>query len=295
MIGTKRLGIVILATLLVVGVLVAVSPGVIQADDPTPTDLPTLTASPTPTATLTILPTATVTILPTATLTIPPTPTLSPTATQTTLSALIDCSPRRFDFIATAGTNPESEVLYIWNAGAGTMNWSANIYSSWLNLIPPYGQLISTGQPVSAILSVDIYGLDPGNYSERIPISSSQASNSPQWVWVYLKVIPKGGSVAPNVSATATATEPVTTTPTSTPTATPPPGEGGGVPPWVWPVVGVLAVICAALAGFALVTTGVLGKLGKIGKGGAAGAGGEDVYEGGGDSGGDTGDYNDEV
>jgi len=293
MIGTKRLGIVILATLLVVGVLVAVSPGVIQADDPTPSATETIL----PTATVTILPTATATILPTATLTILPTATVTilPTATQTTVLPIIAYTPGSLNFIATeGGTAPAYKTLSIWNAGAGTMHWTATSAAGWLSLVPNAGTLTSTSQIAGVNVYVDITSLTPGIYSGLIGIFSSDASNSPQMFEATLTVRSVAGSVTPNVSATATATLP-TATLTATPTATPPPGEGGGVPPWVWPVVGVLAVICATLAGFALVTTGVLGKLSKIGKGGAAGAGGEDVYEGGGDSGGETGDYNDEV
>lgn len=280
MIGTKRLGIVILATLLIVGVLVAVSPGVIQADD---TTTPTETAvPPTPTATATTLPTATATILPTATVTIIP--------------AEIWCVPDSLTFTATEGaTDLSYKILSIGNAGGGMMQWTATSPMGWLSLIPPLGTLTSPSQIASVQVHVDITGMTPGVYEGAIYVYSPDAQIHGQYIEVLLTVRSKGGTVAPTVIATATATEPPTATLTSTPTATPPPGEGGGVPPWVWPVVGVLAAICAALAGFALVSTGVLGKLGKIGKGGAAGAGGEDVYEGGGDSGGDTGDYNDEV
>lgn len=272
--GTKRLGIIILATLLVVGVLVAVSPWVTQAQA-------------VPTATVTAVPTATV--VPTATAV--PTATVLPTAT--TIPAEIGWAPGSLTFVATeGGSNPSFKTLSIWNSGAGMMHWTTTTTAYWLTLIPDIGTITTpTNQIASVQVHVDITSLTPGIYQGVIGVFSSDAENSPQMVEVILTVKSKGVTVVPKATATATA-EPSTPTPTSTPPPTPPAGAGGASP-WVWPVVGVLIAVCATLAGFALVTTGVLGKLVK---GKPKGDVGEDFHEGGGgDSGGGGGDYGDEV
>jgi hypothetical protein len=172
------------------------------------------------------------------------------------------------------------------------MHWTTTTTAYWLTLIPDIGTITTpTNQIASVQVHVDITSLTPGIYQGVIGVFSSNAENSPQMVEVILTVKSKGGPVVPNVTETATPTPTSTSTPT--PTATPPPGEGGGASPWVWPVVGVLIAVCAALAGFALVTTGVLGKMFK---GKPKGDLGEDFHEGGGgDSGGGGGDYGDEV
>jgi len=273
MIGTKRLGIVILATLLVVGAIL-LSPLVTQA-----------AAAQTPTCTGTC-PTATPTAHPTAT------PTTRPTATATTIPAEIGCAPGSLTFVATeGGTNPSFKTLSIWNAGGGMMHWTTTTTAYWLTLIPDIGTItIPTNQIASVQVHVDITSLTPGIYQGVIGVFSSDAENSPQMVEVILTV-KSSGAVAPNVTASASPSP--TPTPTSTPPPTPPPGAAGGAPTWVWPVVGVLIAVCAALAGFALVTTGVLGKMFK---GKPKGDVGEDIYEGGADdSGGGGGDYGDEV
>lgn len=284
MIGTKKLGIVILAMLLVVGIII-LSPVVAQAqtDTPTPTESPTPTASPSATPTAS----ATPTVSPTPTATISPTPTLSPTATAT---PMLDCYPRSLSFTATeGGANPAFQELSIWNAGTGVMYWEVTSSDGWIDMLPRSGTLASSDPPDAVNVYVDIANKPHDIYEGWIFVLSDSAQDLQQ-VRVVLTVRSVSGSATPNVSATATETQP-TPTATTTPTPTPTPGAGG-VPPWVWPVVGVLAVICAALAGFALVSTGVLGKMFK---GKPKGDAGEDIYEGGADdSGGGGGDYGDD-
>ena len=283
--GMRRLTVVILATPLVIGFFIAMSAGLTQA------------ASPTPTVTV-VVPTATATaVLPTATAT------TAPTANATTIPAEMWYVPDSITFTATeGGTNPSYKILSVGNAGGGLMHWTATSPMGWLNLIPPLGTLTSPSQIASIQAHVDITGLTPGVYPGVIYLYSSDAVNSPQIVDVILTVRSRSGTVAPNATATATATATSTSTPTDTSHigedggATSHPGEGGALPPWVWPVVGVLVAICAVLAGISLATSGLLGKMFKKGGEEVEGLPSEDAYEGEyGKPGGDAGEDSDEL
>jgi hypothetical protein len=66
------------------------------------------------------------------------------------------------------------------------------------------------------------------------------------------------------VTPTATPTGNATSNATATPTATPTPGEGGGTPGWLWPLVGILIAATLVFVGLALYKAGYLAKLGEM-------------------------------
>ena len=63
-------------------------------------------------------------------------------------------------------------------------------------------------------------------------------------------------------SLVATPTPTTTSNATATPTASPTPGEDGGSPGWLWPLIGVLIVLTLVFAGLALYKAGYLARLG---------------------------------
>ena len=116
-------------------------------------------------------------------------------------AALIQLSPTSLSFLATqGGAAPAAQTVSITNAGSS--------YLSNLNCTFPDGQpgwLTATlnGRTAPTTVTVqpvltDPYGAPygPGTYTTRIAISSSGASNSPQYVNVTLTIAPSTGLTA---------------------------------------------------------------------------------------------------
>ena len=237
----KTISVAVLALL---ALSLAALSGVTPAEAQTPTPTSTATAvvpTPTPTATL-VSPTAT----PTATAVVPtPTPTLTPTATATVATdPHISFNPALLSFTATVGSadSPEKALL-IRNAGSGNLKWTVSATFPWIGLYPATGTC-SAGEVKTVAVWVDPDGLSVGTHSGQIMISSVDADNSPQWVYLSLTVSEEEvvATAMPTVTPTASPEPQPTFTSTPTPTPTPEVG-GGGLPVWVWPVVGVLAVL----------------------------------------------------
>jgi hypothetical protein len=90
-------------------------------------------------------------------------------------------------FTATeAGANPNSQTLQVRNSGGGTLNYSMSYDAAWLNVSPTSGS--STNNVNEHTVSVNIISLREGDYSGKIKIASSNATNSPQTVSVILRI-----------------------------------------------------------------------------------------------------------
>jgi len=107
-------------------------------------------------------------------------------AVQGTVSPqpLIGRNPSSLSFAAEeGGANPPAQLVAIFNAGSGTLNWSISSGAAWLDVTPTIG---SGSADVS--VSVDITGLTAGSYSANLTISATGAGNSPLQLPVSLTV-----------------------------------------------------------------------------------------------------------
>ncbi|MBN1816139.1 MAG: right-handed parallel beta-helix repeat-containing protein [Sedimentisphaerales bacterium] len=82
--------------------------------------------------------------------------------------------------------NPADQQLQIRNSGGGPLEWQITKNCSWLTLSKDTG--ISTEQIETVNLSVDISGLDPGNYDCPLTITSTGATDSPKIIEIHLVV-----------------------------------------------------------------------------------------------------------
>ncbi|MEI6309542.1 MAG: hypothetical protein WCP58_07880, partial [bacterium] len=82
--------------------------------------------------------------------------------------------------------NPIPRNLDVWNAGGGSLNWTASEGAGWLSLFPTSGS--STGEHNPIALSVDASALPAGTYTATITLVAVGADNSPQSVGVTLVV-----------------------------------------------------------------------------------------------------------
>jgi hypothetical protein len=94
-------------------------------------------------------------------------------------------SPSHLSFSAVqGGADPASQILEIWNSGAGTLNWGVSDNANWLSLSPANGS--STGDHDEVTASVNIAGLSAGGYSATITIAAAGATNTPRTLTVSL-------------------------------------------------------------------------------------------------------------
>jgi hypothetical protein len=270
-IGKTVFAAVIAAAVLTLAAMAGVMPA-----EAAPTATPTATVPP-PTPTATPVP---ATATPTATA-VAPTPT--PTATAAA-SPHIYYDPALMSFTATAGSAAQPEkVLLIRNAGSGNLRWTVSATFPWIGLFPDTGTC-SAGEVDTVAVWVDPEGLSVGTHTGQIMISSVDADNSPQWVYLSLTVSEQAVSPTATPRATPSATPSATMSASPTPSPTPSPAEGGGgLPTWVWPVVGVLAVLVLALGVLLLHPARLWGRLrGLFPHGGEEAAEGlttEETYE----------------
>jgi hypothetical protein len=98
---------------------------------------------------------------------------------------IIDINPDtlRFKALAELG-NPDPMAFRIDNAGSGELSWTAEENADWLSINPLTG---STADLLE--VSVDIYGLQYGQYTEPIMVNSPEAVNSPETSWVSLELV----------------------------------------------------------------------------------------------------------
>jgi hypothetical protein len=100
---------------------------------------------------------------------------------------IIGVNPTEFELSCpVSGPNPEPQILSIWNADIGILNWQINKDCSWLQVNPIAGS--STGEVDEVTLSVDANGLNSGEYSCVLTVASPDALNTPQYVTVNLHV-----------------------------------------------------------------------------------------------------------
>jgi subtilisin family serine protease len=86
------------------------------------------------------------------------------------------------------GGEPRQRSLSILNLGVGTVNWEITCDCDWLHIDPNSGST-EGGEVDEVTLSVDISGLDWGDYDCELTISDPNAGNSPQMFQVNLHVI----------------------------------------------------------------------------------------------------------
>ena len=131
----------------------------------------------------------------------------------TTGAPMIGWSPTTLSFNATGGgSNPTPLTLSIWNAGGGTLNWTASKTQSWLTLSLTSGSSTGSGNPNQTTVSANISGLSTGTYNDTITISAPGASNTPQTVTVTLTLVcatpGTPSSPSPSSGATGVSTSP---------------------------------------------------------------------------------------
>jgi hypothetical protein len=135
------------------------------------------------------------------------------TATFEELPPEISLSTTQLNFGAvTSGEKTSQQQCVISNTGGGTLSWSISDNKSWLSCSPTSG----TGDSSIAV-SVDTTGLTAGTYSGQITATCPQATNSPQYLSVTLRVYnpsaessPFGKFETPTSGATVSGNIPVT-------------------------------------------------------------------------------------
>lgn len=95
-------------------------------------------------------------------------------------------SPLNMVFAAKVGQNPSAQTLRIKNVGEGTLTYEIAWDVPWLTVAPTGGT--SAGGEKTHRVSVGSSTLGEGNYDGTITVSAPDASNSPQFVMVRLRV-----------------------------------------------------------------------------------------------------------
>ncbi len=90
------------------------------------------------------------------------------------------------------GAAGERQEFLVSNSGGGTLNWIVTANSNWVTYTPEFG--IDSD---IVTITVDPSAFSPGSYSARLAISDLNASNSPQFVDVYLEVHAPGTTANP--------------------------------------------------------------------------------------------------
>jgi uncharacterized protein (TIGR03437 family) len=112
-------------------------------------------------------------------------------------------------FFAVQGGGPTTPQFFnILNTGVGQMLWSVKASTlsggSWLSAFPPNGLSDAASALVPAVrLDVNPQGLTAGIYAGSVQVTAPAADNSPQFVSVFLNVLPPGSNVGPIVQPTA--------------------------------------------------------------------------------------------
>ena len=105
------------------------------------------------------------------------------------IGAILELSSTSFSFLAFLdGAIPADQVLVIGNAGSGILDWSISEDCDWLSVAPDSGLIGPVDPNSEVVLSVDITGLEEGNYSCELEVSAIDALNSPQVITVNLHI-----------------------------------------------------------------------------------------------------------
>ncbi len=102
-------------------------------------------------------------------------PPLEIPVTLTVTAGVPGYSPADFRFDADqGGPPPPDQVLSVWNAGSGTLDWSVTDDAAWLTLVPASGQ--SAGEADEVTVSVNPAGLPPGFSDAVITLHTPDAT-----------------------------------------------------------------------------------------------------------------------
>ena len=97
------------------------------------------------------------------------------------------------------GSDPATQFFEVWNAGPDSLAWEVEVDEDWLDVSPAGGT--SSGEHDKLTVSIDIDGLDTGDYEASITISSDDAdNNSPQTVTVTLDVTESTSNDEPEIA-----------------------------------------------------------------------------------------------
>jgi uncharacterized membrane protein len=90
----------------------------------------------------------------------------------------ISASPIPLTFTTTEGENPADKMLEVCNSGTGTLNWSLTDDAAWLFESPTSGSL-GADECEDVTVSVDVAGMEAGDYSATITITGSPTVTVP--------------------------------------------------------------------------------------------------------------------
>jgi hypothetical protein len=85
-----------------------------------------------------------------------------------------------------------SQRFLIGNSGGGTLDWTASVSATWIQVSP-----LSGTADMMVTVSIDAAGLTPGSYTGTITISDPNADNSPAVLYIYLEVKEKPQELPP--------------------------------------------------------------------------------------------------
>jgi hypothetical protein len=90
----------------------------------------------------------------------------------------ISASPTSLTFTTSVGVNPPSQTLDVCNSGTGTLNWNATDNAGWLSESPKSGSL-DGDECEDVTVSVDVSGMEAGDYTATITITGSDEEKVP--------------------------------------------------------------------------------------------------------------------
>lgn len=100
---------------------------------------------------------------------------------------VIKLDRENLSFVAVYGEgNPTSQTFQVRNSGGRSMVYTISSDSGWFSSFPDRGD--SDGEWETINVSVKISGLEPGDYSGKLDVASSSATNTPQTITVNLRI-----------------------------------------------------------------------------------------------------------
>jgi len=105
---------------------------------------------------------------------------------------VIELTESALNFGAASDVATSNQYFWIKNSGLGTMNWTLEADSDWLNCSPLAG-----ADEGKIVVSVDTSGLAVGDYTGTVTVNSPEAENSPQNLSVNLRIFQSGADSAP--------------------------------------------------------------------------------------------------
>ena len=119
----------------------------------------------------------------------------------------ISVSPHKLIFSAVeGGEKPPDQMLEACNTGNGTLSWSLSDTAGWLSETPVSGSL-GEGECEDVTVSVDVTGMEAGDYSGTITITGSAVVEIPVSLHIEPATVPIPGGPA-NLSASSLSISP---------------------------------------------------------------------------------------